>query len=113
MPITAFVVRVPAAESLVAELRNRFDATIQLGVPAHISILVPFMDPARVTPVVLAAEQEALKDISPFEFTLCRIGRFPTTAYLALEPPDLFIAMTALLVRMFPEFFRTAASIRM
>lgn len=104
MPIIAFIVRVQAAESLVAELRNRFDSTVQLGVPAHVSILVPFMDPALVTPVVLAAVQEALKNILPFEFTLGRVGRFPTTAYLAPEPPDPFIAMTASLVRTFPEF---------
>ena len=104
MSITAFIVRIPAAENLVAELRNRFDSNVRLGVPAHISILVPFMDPARVTPVVLAAAQEALRDIAPFEFTLRRVGRFPTTAYLAPEPPDPFIAMTASLVRTFPEF---------
>lgn len=45
MAITAFVVRVPSAETVVAELRKRFDATVQHGVPAHISVLVPFMDP--------------------------------------------------------------------
>jgi len=104
MPITAFVVRVPTAESVVAELRNRFDSTVQLGVPAHVSILVPFMDPARVTPAVLAAAQEALRDIAPFQFSLRRVARFPTTAYLAPEPPDPFIAMTTSLVRNFPEF---------
>lgn len=104
MSITAFVVRVPTAEGLVADLRNRFDSTVQLGVPAHISILVPFMDPARVTPAVLAMAQEALREVSPFDFTLRRVGRFPTTAYLAPEPPDPFVAMTASLFRTFPEF---------
>ena len=70
---------------------------------AH-SILVPFMDPARVTPAVLAMAQEALREVSPFDFTLRRVGRFPTTAYLAPEPPDPFVAMTASLFRTFPEF---------
>lgn len=104
MPITAFVVRVPGAEALVGDLRTRFDATVQEGVPAHISVLVPFMDPARVSPAVLTRAQEALGHIPPFEFELRRTGRFPTTTYLAPEPPDPFIAMTTALVRAFPGF---------
>lgn len=104
MPIAAFAVRVPSAEGLVSELRSRFDPTVKLGVPAHISILVPFMDPASVTPAVLAKAQEALMEIPSFEFTLRRVGRFPITAYLAPEPSEPFVAMTAALVRVFPEF---------
>lgn len=104
MPITAFAVQVPSAESLVAALRARFDPTVKMGVPAHISILVPFMEPACVTPAVLTKAQEALKEVSSFKFTLSRVGRFPTTAYLAPEPAGPFIAMTTALVRAFPEF---------
>jgi hypothetical protein len=104
MPITAFVVQVPSAEGLVSELRNRFDPTVQLGVPAHISILVPFMDPGHVTSAVLAKAQAALMEIPSFEFALRRVGRFPTTAYLTPEPSEPFVTMTAALVRAFPEF---------
>lgn len=104
MPITAFIVRVPGAEALVGDLRTRFDATVQAGVPAHISVLVPFMDPARLSPAVLTRAQEALGQIPTFEFKLHGIGRFPTTTYLAPEPPDPFIAMTTALVRAFPGF---------
>lgn len=104
MAITAFVVRVPSAEVIVSALRTRYDATFQQGVPSHISILVPFMDPAQVTPAVLANAREALTEVSAFEFTLRRVGRFPTTAYLAPEPPSPFVAMTSALVRVFPEF---------
>src|SRR5690606_26097675 len=104
MPITAFVVQVPSAEGLVSELRNRLDPTVQLGVPAHISILVPSMDPAHITPAVLAKAQAALMEIPSFEFELPRVGRFPTTTYLAPEPSEPFVAMTAALVRAFPEF---------
>lgn len=104
MAVTAFVVRVPSAEVLVSELRERHDSTFQQGVPAHITILVPFMAPAQVTTAVLAKAREALMEVSAFEFTLGRVGRFPTTAYLAPEPPSPFVAMTSALVRVFPEF---------
>ncbi len=41
----AVLVTVPEAESLVAPLRERFDASTALGVPAHITVLFPFMPP--------------------------------------------------------------------
>jgi hypothetical protein len=40
MAESAFIVRVPEAEACVSELRNRFDASVRLGVPAHITVLV-------------------------------------------------------------------------
>ncbi|MDM7950859.1 2'-5' RNA ligase family protein [Hydrogenophaga sp.] len=104
MAITAFVVRVPSAEVIVTELRTRYDATFQQGVPAHITVLVPFMDPGQVTPAVLAQAREALMEVPSFEFSLRRVGRFPATAYLAPEPPSAFVALTSALVRAFPEF---------
>lgn len=104
MSITAFVVRVPSAESVVADLRNRFDATAHLGVPAHISILVPFMAPDQVTAAVIAKAQEALDENPSFAFSLRRVGRFPATTYLEPDPPGPFVAMTASLVRAFPAF---------
>lgn len=104
MAVTAFVVRVPSAEVLVSELRERHDSTFYRGVPAHITILVPFMDPAQVTTAVLTKAREALMEVSAFEFSLRRVEHFPTTAYLAPEPPSPFVAMTSALVRVFPEF---------
>ncbi|SFQ43592.1 2'-5' RNA ligase superfamily protein [Variovorax sp. OK605] len=104
MAICAFVVKVPAAEPLAADLRRRYDATVALGVPAHITVLVPFMDPARVTPDVLARAQQALARTPSFAFSLARVGRFPETAYLAPEPAAPFIAMTLALVGAFPGF---------
>lgn len=104
MAICAFVVKVPAAEPLAGELRRRYDATVALGVPAHITVLVPFMDPARVTPDVLARAQQALERTASFAFSLTRVGRFPDTAYLAPEPAAPFIEMTLALVEAFPDF---------
>lgn len=102
MAISAFVVKVPAAEPLVADLRARHDATAALGVPAHITLLVPFMDPAHITPAVLTLAQQALARTPAFAFVLGRIGRFPDTAWLAPEPVQPFIDMTLALAAAFP-----------
>ncbi|MDH6590331.1 hypothetical protein M2165_000220 [Variovorax sp. TBS-050B] len=104
MAISAFIVDVPAAEPRVADLRARFDATAALGVPAHVTVLVPFMDPDKITPAVLAEAQRALDTICAFDFSLDRVGRFPETAYLAPEPAAPFVEMTMALWRRFPEF---------
>uniref|UniRef100_C5D118 2'-5' RNA ligase family protein n=1 Tax=Variovorax paradoxus (strain S110) TaxID=543728 RepID=C5D118_VARPS len=104
MAISAFAVKVPSAETLVGDLRQRFDATTKLGVPAHITVLVPFMDPQYITPAVLDRVQRALNPVAAFSFSLGRVGRFPATAYLAPEPPEPFIAMTKALVDVFPDF---------
>ena len=101
---TAFIVRVPEAEGHVASLRSRFDASIHLGVPAHITVLVPFMAPDQITQSVLVQIQAALSQVPSFAFSLCHVRRFPATAYLAPEPAEPFIALTEALVRTFPEF---------
>jgi 2'-5' RNA ligase len=104
MPQSAFVVRVPEAEACVGALRERFDASVKLGVPAHITLLVPFMAPERITAAVLRRAQQALDVVPAFSFTLCRIGRFAATAYLAPEPARPFIELTRSLARSFPDY---------
>jgi|GEM_PF-168977 predicted protein tyrosine phosphatase/2'-5' RNA ligase len=104
MAISAFAVKVPAAEPLAGDLRRRYDATVALGVPAHITVLVPFMDPALITAEVLERAQQALNRTPSFAFTLREVGRFPETAYLAPEPAAPFIEMTLALAEAFPDF---------
>nr|WP_223964662.1 2'-5' RNA ligase family protein [Burkholderia diffusa] len=104
MLTTAFVVEVPVAESTVADLRSRFDATSGLGVPAHITVLFPFMQPDEITPDVLHQAQSALSNVQPFEFSLRKVERFAVTTYLAPDPPEPFVALTAALVERFPMF---------
>jgi 2'-5' RNA ligase len=104
MSVSAFVVEVPAAESLVGELRSRFDATSKLGVPAHITILFPFMAAEEITSDVLREAQTALNAVTSFAFSLPTIGRFPTTAYLSPAPSEPFVALTTALTERFPMF---------
>jgi hypothetical protein len=104
MAISAFIVPVPAAEPLVGDLRRRYDETAALGVPAHITLLVPFMAPERITVAVLDAARHALSGVRAFPFSLGTVARFPATTYLAPDPPSPFIAMTRALVEAFPEF---------
>jgi hypothetical protein len=53
MAETALIVRVPEAETRVQSLRGRFDPVSRLGVPAHVTVLFPFMAPEHITQDVL------------------------------------------------------------
>lgn len=104
MAKSAFIVKVPRAELLVGALRERFDVTSKLGVPAHITVLFPFMDPSDISPDVLTTAQRALEKTAAFSFELRSVGRFPTTTYLAPEPSAPFVSMTLALAEAFPNF---------
>jgi 2'-5' RNA ligase len=101
---TAFIAAVPEAEPLVAALRSRFDPSVAVDVPAHITVLYPFMPLAQLTPEVLARVADALQGLGPFSFALTRVQRFPGVLYLAPEPAEPFVAMTEALVQAFPAF---------
>jgi 2'-5' RNA ligase len=104
MSQSAFIVRVPEAEPHVASWRDRFDPAARLGVPAHVTVLFPFMAPERIDAAVLAQAQAILSGLAPFAFRLARIDRFPGVLYLAPEPAEPFIELTDSFVRSFPEF---------
>jgi 2'-5' RNA ligase len=101
---TAFVVVVPEAEPRLASLRSRFDPSAALGVPAHITVLHPFMPPAMVTPEVLERAATALRGLGPFDFVLAQVARFPGVLYLEPQPAAPFVALTEALVRAFPRY---------
>src|SRR5712675_2883024 len=60
MAESALIVRVPAAEPHVSGLRARFDPAAALGVPAHVTVLYPFVPPDRITAAVLARVRAAI-----------------------------------------------------
>lgn len=104
MAQTGLIVRVAEAEPRVAHLRERFHPVAKLGVPAHITVLYPFMPPECIDGAVVRQIQEAVGGVAAFGFTLATVGRFPATAYLAPEPAAPFIALTQSLAQAFPDF---------
>ncbi|MDE2297267.1 MAG: 2'-5' RNA ligase family protein, partial [Burkholderiales bacterium] len=61
---------VPEAEVLVNALRERFDASARIGVPAHITVLFPFMPSTGVEPSVLRSVRAVVGRARAFEFSL-------------------------------------------
>jgi 2'-5' RNA ligase len=104
MARSAIIVRASEAESVVGELRSRFDSTVALDVPAHITVLYPFMPPENIDEAVLGLLRDAIRGVGPFDFCLAKTGRFPGVLYLAAEPSFSFIELTRRIAHQFPEF---------
>ena len=112
MSITALAVDVPEAERLVGSLREQHDPTTRLGVPAHITVLVPFMAPEQLTPAIEARLERTFRMHPAFDFALAGVGRFPGVAFLAPEPAARFMALTEAMVSEFPDHLPYGASSR-
>lgn len=73
---TAVVVLVPEAEPLVAPYRLKLDRAAAWGVPAHVTVLYPFLDPARLDADALERLARAVRAVPAFRATLNDVGWF-------------------------------------
>jgi 2'-5' RNA ligase len=98
---TALVVAVPEAEASVGALRLQYDRWAARGVPAHVTILSPFLSDEELDEVALEA---AFASHHAFDFELARVDRFgDDVTYLAPVPDAPFRALTAAVWRRWPS----------
>ena len=76
-----------------------------LGVPAHITILYPFIPPAALDDSVERKIAEVLRGFSAFDFELRDVRTFADgVVYLAPEPVEPFTALTNAFAIRWPEY---------
>jgi 2'-5' RNA ligase len=73
------------------------------SLPAHVTLLVPFVAADELTDDVEKRLAGVLATAQPFEVTFTRTARFSTTLYLAPEPAAPFVRLTELLCASWPE----------
>ncbi len=101
---SAVVVTVPAAEPAVARHRLELDRSAAWGVPAHVTVLYPFVPPARLDPGVLARLADAVASVPRFDCTFARCAWFGADVlWLAPEPDRGFRDLTSAVASAFPE----------
>jgi 2'-5' RNA ligase len=102
-PQSALIVPVPTAEPAVAKWRARHDPSAALGMPAHVTVLYPFLTPDAITHAVEQDLESVLSPYPAFPFRLVGVDRFPGVLYLATEPAEPFRELTAALHERWPD----------
>ena len=98
---TGLVVPVPELDGFVRKWRPLVDASPPVGIPAHITLLYPFLGPP-VDPAALARLEAVLADVESFEFQLSEVGWFGSeVCFVTVEPEDPFRDLTHRLVSAF------------
>jgi 2'-5' RNA ligase len=101
---TAVLVLVPAAEPAVGALRDELDPSAHDGVPAHVTVLFPFVPARAVDAGTVATLRRAVRDVAPFSFRLDAVGWFGDDyVWLAPNPPEPFAELTERTARAFPD----------
>jgi 2'-5' RNA ligase len=91
----AIIVPVPEAEGLVGAWRDQYDPSASRGVPAHVTLLFPFLTADQVGPDGLAFLHDLFATTPPIRARLVEVRSFPQgVLYLAPEPVDWFVSLT-------------------
>jgi hypothetical protein len=101
---TAVIVPVPPAEAVVEQHRRRLDRSAAWGVPAHVTVLYPFLRPEEVDQTALAALSAAVATVEAFEVTFAATAWFGTDVlWLAPEPEEPLRQLTLAVWEAFPH----------
>ena len=110
---SGLIVEVPEVEPAVGELRSRLDGNARLGIPAHITVLYPFVPPAEIDDGVLRRLAGIFAAVPAFEHLLVRTSWFDEDVlWLAPEDDAPFRSLTESVQREFPDYLPFGGSTR-
>lgn len=96
------LIPVPEADAVVGRWRLHHDPVAAAGVPAHISLIVPWLPPNEITEADLSDLDEELSEVKAFDFDLSRVDWFGRRVlWVAPEPVAPFLELTSRLADRF------------
>ncbi len=102
---STLAILVPAAEPLVRDYRARYDTSAREGMPAHVTIIWPFMHPNGLIAETIYWIENILARSEPFAFSLADIGQFNSQVlYLRPEPDGPIKALIQAVREAFPDY---------
>ncbi len=109
---SAVIVAVEEAAAAVDEWRERTCTDKpSTGVPAHITLVFPFVPAAEIDDGVIASLGAVFDAAERFRFELREPRRFPSILYVAPDPALPFVRLTEALVVRFPEHLPYAGAV--
>ncbi|MFF3609189.1 2'-5' RNA ligase family protein [Streptomyces sp. NPDC002463] len=100
---TGLIVRIPEAGPSVRGWRELFDPSARAGVPAHVTVLFPFLDEGRIDALVHSTLADVLGRHPAFDLRFERHGRFPGVLHLVPEPDTQLRHLTEAIADRWPE----------
>ena len=102
---SAVVVPIPAAEALVSRLRSRYDPVAALGVPAHVTLLYPFVPPDEIDAELVGELRGLIGATAMFTAKLTATATFDDEVlYLVPEPATPFAELSLRLTERWPDY---------
>ena len=101
---STLLVPIPEADAVTSPFWPDWEPPKARGVPAHVSILFPFLRRRALTADALGQIAEAAAAVAPFTVRFRRTGRFEHTVFLVPEPARPFAELTRQIVARFPGF---------
>jgi hypothetical protein len=99
---SAIILAVPEAEALVGALRQEGDESAQHGVPAHVTLLYPFVDDPDVG--IVEELRFFFAAVEGFALDFVAVGEFPEVVYLAPNQAGVVEDLINALVRRWPGY---------
>ena len=101
---SALIIEIPEAEPVVSQWRSRLSSVATLGVPAHVTVLYPFLAPDLIDDAVLDGVAAVAAAVDQFEYRFSTTGWFgDEVLHLVPDDPRPFAELTDALAAAFPE----------
>jgi 2'-5' RNA ligase len=102
---SAVLVPVPAVEPVVAEHRRRLDPASTLGVPAHVTVIYPFVQPSELGAALFERLADAVRSVPAFTCSFTGPDWFDeNVVWLRPEPDTHFRVLTHAVWESFPDY---------
>jgi 2'-5' RNA ligase len=85
-------------------LRQRHTDAAKRGIPAHVTVLYPFLPPAMLMPDIRDALARIASAELPYTVTFARAERWPGVVWLAPEPAAPFARLIEATCAAFPDY---------
>ncbi len=102
---SALIVEIPEAEPAVGGHRAELDPSARLGVPAHVTVLFPFVPADRIDAATETRLERLFAGVRSFGFRMDRTAWFgEEVLWLAASDPRPFRSLTERVHAAFPDF---------
>ena len=105
LPNSGLIVEIPESEAFVGHHRDALDINARGGVPAHFTVLYPFLPPHLIDDAVLEHLGSLFAKVPSFDVALTHTSWFgEQVLWLGPNDPDPFRVLTELAHSAFPDY---------